>query len=165
MRFWLKHGAEYDSIHLHADCPAVCEWSSGKTKLMVPCHEGAITVDLMTPEQMAIGSGSPGDQTFWVKHPDAGDHLGRLTWVTITLPDEIEPPLSPADENGFQTTVPLPEDIYDLVVAHALGHAEGYDHTYTKVLGSSKFIARKTGELMNPVLQDLGWGDQGLPQD
>lgn len=161
--FWEAHGVKYGRIVEGADCSQTCAWrdSDGSTRNIV-CHPGAITVDLMSAEDMDIGSGSPGDRGYYNKTPNLGNKLGQLQWYTLTFPSEIEPPTTPPDENGFSSVVMLPPDVHDLVVAHAFGHAEGLDHTYTKVLGSKKVVARKTGELMNPDIQDLGWGDGGI---
>jgi len=45
------------------------------------------------------------------------------------------------------------------VVAHELGHALGFEHVETKVLGMT---ARKSGHIMHPDSDKVGWGSKGL---
>lgn len=164
LSFWKDHGVTYGEVLFDQDCPAECEWPDPITGIveMVPCRPGAIVLDMMTVDQAKIGSGSPGDRGYWIADPGLGEKLGRLRWFTTVFPAELEPPLV-EDEDGFPVDT-TPKDLSDLVVAHALGHAEGYDHSYTKVVGK-KAVAHKRGELMNPYLEQLGWGDQGLRQN
>lgn len=162
--YWEEHGVRYGKIIEGDDCAQTCPWQDKNGTIRnVVCHQGAITVDLMSPADAAVGSGSPGDRGYYTKTPDLGDRLGQIQWYTLVFPSELDPPMV-TDENGLSVPADMPVGAYAMVVAHAFGHAEGLDHTYTKVLGSQKLISRKKGELMNPNIQDLGWGDGGLPK-
>jgi len=137
--FWKKHGAVYGTVEKNADCPATCQ-IDGRA---VACHEGAITIDL---RDQAFDQEAHAGETLWVKQGE------RLRWVTLLLPDKIEPP-----EGGAS----LPKDINALVLTHEMGHAEGLDHSLTRI--SKGAISHKTGEVMNPATSGLGWGAAGLP--
>jgi len=97
------------------------------------CHTGGITIDL---RDQGFSDDHLGETTG--AYPD-----GKLQWATILLPSEV------------------PKGMEALVLAHELGHAEGYDHSQTKIIGGA--ISHKTGEIMHPSAAQLGWGAAGLP--
>jgi hypothetical protein len=137
MDFWAKHGSSFSDPVLHLDCTSWC------TDRKLPCAEGMILISLR-------------DGQFSEEH--AGETAQGLSadgktlrWASILVPEKIY-----GEPEGKQ----LPPNVYDLVMTHELGHAEGYEHSKTKVVGG--LFAEKTGEVMNAKLTDLGWGDQGL---
>lgn len=162
--FWEAHGVRYGKIIEGDDCAQTCPWKDENGSIRnIVCHPDAITVTLMSAQDMNIGSGAPGDRGYYTKAPDFEEELGQIQWYTLTFPAELDPPTE-LDENGLSKPVDLPAGAYDMVIAHAFGHAEGIGHTYTKVFGSERIVAEKTGELMNSHIQNLGWGDKGLPK-
>jgi hypothetical protein len=148
-RFWTRHGAKYGAVWFDADCPPDCKVTdpvSGRVRLL-PCREGAITVDLQ-------------DQGFSDDHVSEtvlGTHRGE-PYRTILVPSVIDGAVS--HEGGELLVEDVPDDVYQLVLAHELGHAEGYGHSQTKGTGGT---IHKRGELMHPFTYGLGFGDGGLP--
>jgi hypothetical protein len=150
MDFWKKHGVAYGHVVLAADCPAACEVKDRKGgPRLISCHEGGITIDLMDQ----AFDGDHGGETISVKQGDT------LRYATILLPFTIANDVTFDDEGVMQNTV-VPKDVSVLVLAHELGHAEGYAHSVTPVVKG--VVSHKTGELMNPETAGLGWGDEGL---
>ncbi len=144
MEFWRSHGVSYGAVIEDAQCPPAC--SIGER--LVPCREGGITIDLR-------------DQPYVDDHADETLRKsvdGKLKWATILLPRGI----LPSEEADAPT---LSKDVDALVLAHALGHAEGFEHSVTRITRGKNAgaVAHKTGELMHPKLHHLGWGTAGLP--
>lgn len=140
--FWRKHKTTYGKVRINDPCETTCVVNNRS----LPCHHGAITISLR-------------DQPFSETHADetivATNSDGSVAFVTILLPEKI----FSIEEIGAPS---LPKDVYALALAHALGHAENYGHSYTPIMPG--FIGEKTGELMNSSVEKWGWGDAGLPK-
>lgn len=82
------------------------------------------------------------------------DVSGRLEAATIFLPTVLytENPLRQQE---------LPADAKRLLLAHELGHALGYDHTYTPILGDW-LVSHKSGHIMHPSIFSAGWSHEGI---
>lgn len=131
--FWESHEVQYLPDKLD-DCLSVCKTVDGE---FLPCHEGAITIVLASsemPEQHLA------ETYLHVKG-------GRIQWATISMPSTI-------------AVGEYPKEIYSLVLAHELGHAEGYGHSRTPLFRGAGL--EKTGEIMSAKAKKLGWGAEGL---
>jgi hypothetical protein len=148
VRFWTRHGTGYGPTWYDSECPPDCDVGTEGSKRLVPCHDDAITIDLR-------------DQLFDDEH--AGETVrgvrGRSRFATILVPERVEPMIS-YEEEGRLIVAELPDDVLALVLAHEMGHAEGWWHEAVK--GSGGTLHRR-GELMHPKVWGLGWGARGLP--
>ena len=78
----------------------------------------------------------------------ASNIKGAITWATILVPSAI-------------TGVDHMIDREELTLAHELGHALGFGHACTPLLGEWLYGAPR-GHLMNPTLQKTGWDMSGI---
>lgn len=112
----------------------------------------------------------------WRAHHVAPEHAGvtrlqiedgRIIWAVIYLPRlDVRP--DPTAPGGF---LEYSNEERAVLLAHELGHALGWDHTHTAMLGHGKhgrprlgLVGRKTGHLMNPILQRMGWNTRGMEE-
>jgi hypothetical protein len=120
-----------------------------------PCVMDAVVLT-MAGQDFDFGSmdeGGHGDETLssW------STETGNITKVTAMFPDDLQT-IQPIGEN--LETPDWPIDAEMLIVAHALLHAEGYDHVATNLPGP--FYAEPTGNIMARSITKLGRGLDGL---
>jgi len=136
--FWADQGVSMGTV-LRGPCDDLCG-----EKRLVPCIKRAIVVDLRDSGAYAE---EHADETI---SPE-----GEVRqWSAILVPQVI---LGSDDPTSMRI---LPADVNDIVMAHALGHALGYGHTYTPMIGG--FMAIKTGHVMHPEITKAGWGTEGI---
>ncbi len=105
-----------------------------------------------------------------IESQSTGHRLGAITIIRRDAPwgddhsgrTELR---QAADGTIKSALVMLPGDIEreDLVLTHELAHALGHGHTSTALPGP--FIAQKTGHLMHPSTEGIGWDTTGMKQD
>ena len=137
--FLAPHGCLLDAT-TNGFCENLCQVSPDRA---VPCRIGSVLVSLRD------GSFSEDHAGETVSEVDSTTR--QILWATILLPEKI---FAPEGQS-------LPKDAYAITVAHELGHACGFGHTRTHIIGS--FYSEKSGELMNASLLKSGWGVEGLP--
>jgi hypothetical protein len=155
---WSKYKAV---VHIDGPCSsspdvsALCDYALEEGTRTVPCVEKGVLLtkadagyDFGTMEE-----GGHGDDTLYLAHKETGN----LSRVTIVFPDDLGA-VMPINED--LETPRLPADHEFLVVAHALLHAEGYEHVLIDLPGP--FRAEQTGNIMNPNIPDLGRITDGL---
>lgn len=153
--FWARLGFEFGSVHM------------GSSTAVIP---GAIVIG--PPSSDAVRSNGVARAEWLIEHP--GEQSLELLEDDLTT--KAQDVLGPID-GGYirQAYIGLQEaDLKGLdkvrVVAHELGHALGFLHLETALLGRSKktgrarlrLVGRKSGHLMHPNYSKGGWGDKGL---
>lgn len=151
---WAKYSAV---VKAEGPCSTVvdviidCEYGSR----VLPCiREGVLLT--MADQKFDYGSmeeGGHGDETVSSFSQETGD----ITKVTAVFPETLDA-IAPIGEN--LETPERPVDAEMLVVAHALLHAEGYDHVVNDLPGP--FYAEPTGNIMARSIPKLGRGTDGL---
>lgn len=136
MLFWEDAGYMFGPISA-GGCSLLCDSPVG----MVPCQPGAITVTLATSSAPSnhIGNCTVGGE-------------GAQRWGAITVSGYIGDQL-----DG------LPRDAEDLIIAHELGHCLGLGHAEGPDLPWRFKLPPPAGHVMNPVVEKVGWGHDGVP--
>jgi len=140
LNWWQAQGHPVSGVQNEA-CLATC---TGINKLgverLVPCYPGSITISLadatLDPDHVAETTRPVGD---------------TIPWVSIVFTGVFNTPDDPMEE---------PAELKRLTIAHELGHAFGFEHTRTSIgcgVGSVK-----SGHIMNPDIDLLGWNTEGI---
>lgn len=147
LNWWGEQGFSISEVK-NQPCVATCSGVNeyGNTRL-VPCYEGAITFSLadatLPREHMAETLRPVGEDIPWA----------AIVYTSVfSLGDETEA--------LGQDITKSPAEMKRLTVAHEMGHAFGFGHEFTTIgcgVGSTK-----SGHIMNPDLQHVGWDAEGI---
>lgn len=151
---WVRYSAV---MRLSGSCADAADVDTSCTygDRTVPCVTGA-TVVTTADQHFDFGDmeeGGHGDETL----AKVEKETGNIVSVTILFPEDLQsiravgPNLELAD---------WPPDVQVLVIAHALLHAEGYDHVVNDLPGP--FYAEPTGHIMARSIGKLGRSTEGL---
>jgi hypothetical protein len=149
--FWEARGSTFGPVVKTSSCFPGCNIPIGETPRWHPCKDGAIMIDV-------IDSSSELDHAGETLRTRAGNQVRR---ATILVPSEVHP-RTEQDRDGFIVVQTLPNDVKAIILTHELGHAEGFDHSITRIFKG--VTANRNGELMASRLEFSGWGDAGLPE-
>lgn len=93
------------------------------------------------------------------------DADGRIRSAVVLIP-ALDVRDDPTAQGGF---VEYTAEERRVLLAHELAHACGWGHTHTALLGRNKkgkprmgIVGRKTGHLMNPDVDAMGWSTKGM---
>ena len=148
LNWWQELGYSVSKV-THKPCVANCSGLNehGNTR-MVPCYEGFITFSLadatLDRTHMAETIRPVGDNIPWAAVVYTG---------VFSLRDETEASKTP-DYNKD------PAELKRLTIAHELGHAFGYGHTFTQI--GCGLHSTKSGHIMNPDIVSVGWDAEGI---
>lgn len=155
--------APYSDVVVTSSCfdiPDVVQCSFHQQ--MVPCAEGAV---LLTSAGVGYDFGGTEDGG----HGDESSlsvngRTGSILFATIELPlrlEQIRRVVFIEKEDAFDVEASQwPSRVHFLVVAHALLHAEGYEHVFHELLGSVS--AEPHGHIMASSIAGLGTDTSGL---